>query len=235
MTLGEIIRKRREELGLSQAELGARVGYPGGPAISRQAVGYWERGESFPEIERLPLIARALNLQIAALVHGTVRAPSAGEPTPLYDPRTAARSEQAQLPHLDWAALRDALENEDRRRLDPPVGVAEAATMEVPVGWYAPGRFLVRVTGDAMDDGSRDAIPDGTDVLFDATTPPQHGDRVLVKLPDGGLLFRRYDATAEGVHLTATNPDHPERILAMPAGAEVIAVALRVTRELRRS
>jgi len=235
MTLGAIIRKRREELGLSQAELGARVGYPGGPAISRQAVGYWERGESFPEIERLPLIARALNLQIAALVHGTARAPSAGEPTPLYDPAHGGRPEQAQLPHFDWATLRDALANEDRRVLDPPLGVAEAATMEVPVGWYAPGRFLVRVTGDAMDDGSRDAIPDGTDVLFDARAAPQHGDRVLVKLPDGGLLFRRYDATAEGVHLTATNPDHPERILAMPAGAEVIAVALRVTRELKRS
>ena len=57
----EGITKRREALGLSKAELGRRVGVTG-PAVKA-----WEDPGRFPEAEKLPAIADALDCTIDAL------------------------------------------------------------------------------------------------------------------------------------------------------------------------
>src|SRR3954471_22187860 len=54
--LGARIRERREELGLSQDELGRRIGLKAtGNYVSR-----WERAANQPDDDYLPLIAKAL-------------------------------------------------------------------------------------------------------------------------------------------------------------------------------
>jgi transcriptional regulator with XRE-family HTH domain len=59
--LAETLRVRREEVGLSQAQLAARIG------VGQQAVSRWERGEAVPRPARVVALADALALDPAAL------------------------------------------------------------------------------------------------------------------------------------------------------------------------
>lgn len=62
MSLGKRIKHRREALGLSQEQLGEKLG------VSFQAVSGWERETSLPETERLTKISEALKTSVAALM-----------------------------------------------------------------------------------------------------------------------------------------------------------------------
>lgn len=57
MTLGEKIKHIRKEKGLTQKELGDRLG-----GISQQQIGQWETGKANPKIETLKKIADALDM-----------------------------------------------------------------------------------------------------------------------------------------------------------------------------
>ncbi len=62
--IGARIKKRREELGLSQAALAAKIGK------TRSAIAQWERKAEgcAPSAETLPILARALDLTIDRLL-----------------------------------------------------------------------------------------------------------------------------------------------------------------------
>lgn len=62
MNLGERILGYRKKLGLSQEELGAKVG------VSRQTVSKWEIGQTIPELEKMILLAREFETTIDELV-----------------------------------------------------------------------------------------------------------------------------------------------------------------------
>lgn len=59
---GEVIRERRLELGMSTVDLAARAG------ISLRALGYIERGESWPRLDNAARIAAALGVAVDALI-----------------------------------------------------------------------------------------------------------------------------------------------------------------------
>lgn len=59
---GEIICKRRKELGLTQNQLARSLN------ISFQAVSKWENGTTYPDIEMLPKLAIVLNTTVDALL-----------------------------------------------------------------------------------------------------------------------------------------------------------------------
>lgn len=61
MKTGEVISKRRKELGLTQSQLAKSL------HISFQAVSKWENGTAYPDIEMLPKLAATLNTTIDAL------------------------------------------------------------------------------------------------------------------------------------------------------------------------
>src|SRR5215204_5348688 len=64
-SLGEAIRLRRLELGMSQEELAERIG----PDVRQSDVSRLERGKIlFPRLERLNQIAAALGMTIGALL-----------------------------------------------------------------------------------------------------------------------------------------------------------------------
>jgi len=60
-TLGKKIKKRRKEAGLTQEDLGYKVG------ISRAYMGYIEQGRYAPSLEVLEKIAKALKTKIGNL------------------------------------------------------------------------------------------------------------------------------------------------------------------------
>ena len=62
MTLGEMIRQRREAAGLSQQELAERL------FVSRQTVSRWESGSRTPDLMTAKSIARLLGMTLDELV-----------------------------------------------------------------------------------------------------------------------------------------------------------------------
>ncbi len=70
MTLGERISTFRRRQGLSQEALAEKLG------VSRQSVSKWERNESLPETDKLPLLAQALGISLDLLLNGEEAAPS---------------------------------------------------------------------------------------------------------------------------------------------------------------
>lgn len=71
MTLGQRISQHRKTLGISQEELGGRLG------VSRQAVSKWETDAAAPDMNNLMALAREFNISVAEL---TETPPSAGKP-----------------------------------------------------------------------------------------------------------------------------------------------------------
>lgn len=62
--LGEFIQKRRKELGLTQMQLGEKLG------VTDKAISRWERGVGFPDISLLEPLAEALGIPMVELMRG---------------------------------------------------------------------------------------------------------------------------------------------------------------------
>ncbi len=62
MTIGQRIAQKRRELGLSQEELGARLG------VSRQAIYKWESDQALPEIEKLVNLCKLFSVPVGWLL-----------------------------------------------------------------------------------------------------------------------------------------------------------------------
>jgi transcriptional regulator with XRE-family HTH domain len=73
MGFGSTLRRLREAVGLSQAELAERAG------ISVDSIQNWEQGRSSPRLEALPVLATALNVDVASLI-ADVSAPETKRP-----------------------------------------------------------------------------------------------------------------------------------------------------------
>lgn len=62
MKIHQIIRARRQALGLTQEQLAGKLG------VSAPAVNKWERGNSYPDITLLPVLARTLGVDLNTLL-----------------------------------------------------------------------------------------------------------------------------------------------------------------------
>lgn len=62
MALGEIIAKRRAELGMTQSDLAQKT------YVTRQAVSRWERNESSPSVDMIKLLAHILDMPVLELL-----------------------------------------------------------------------------------------------------------------------------------------------------------------------
>ena len=70
MTLGERIASHRRALGISQEELGARLG------VSRQAVSKWETSTAVPDMENLLALSREFGVSVAELTETPEEGPA---------------------------------------------------------------------------------------------------------------------------------------------------------------
>lgn len=64
MKFNERLMALRKKQGLSQEELGFELG------VSRQTVSKWELGQSYPDFQRLVLLADHYDISLDELVHG---------------------------------------------------------------------------------------------------------------------------------------------------------------------
>lgn len=62
--IGQFIQSCRKDLGLTQNEMGERLG------VSSQSVSNWERGESLPDVSLLPDLACLLRCSVDAILSG---------------------------------------------------------------------------------------------------------------------------------------------------------------------
>ncbi|MBR4888517.1 MAG: helix-turn-helix transcriptional regulator, partial [Clostridia bacterium] len=62
--IGKFIQSCRKEVGLTQAEVGERLG------VSAQSVSNWERGETLPDVSVLPDLACMLRCSVDAILSG---------------------------------------------------------------------------------------------------------------------------------------------------------------------
>lgn len=68
---GNLIRKLRQEQGITQLELAEKIG------VSDKAVSKWERGRGLPDVEFFPKLADALNVDSEVLLRGELETNSA--------------------------------------------------------------------------------------------------------------------------------------------------------------
>lgn len=64
MSFSENLKRIRKEYHLSQEELAELLD------VSRQAVSKWEQGQAYPEVEKLLLLSRKLNISLDVLMSG---------------------------------------------------------------------------------------------------------------------------------------------------------------------
>lgn len=69
MSFSENLRLMRKERNISQEELAEIMG------VSRQAVSKWEQGTGYPEMEKLLILSKELNVSLDYLMLGEAKLP----------------------------------------------------------------------------------------------------------------------------------------------------------------
>ena len=103
---GANLRRLRLERGLTQAQLGERVG------LSKRMVAHYELHATRPPAEKLAAIAQALNVKVDLLLTATN-----ANPAPRVDPKFARKLERAKkLPRSDQMLLATMIDSMLKKR-----------------------------------------------------------------------------------------------------------------------
>ena len=209
MSFGEQLRRRREELGISRAELAEALG------VSRSAIGNYETGVSAPKEEVLLRLFDALRVDPNYLYRDSFRTATvpaySGEEQRLLEKfrRLSLTGRQTVYALVDSLGLWQSELEEERGPAEPRViplyrspaaaGYAAPAFGEdydllTVSGDVPPGAELaVRIQGDSMEP----AIADGS-VVYINHDPLQNGD-VGIFCVDGDMLCKQYYKDPLGV------------------------------------
>ena len=229
MSFGEQLRRRREELGISRAELAEKLG------VSRSAIGNYETGVSAPKEEVLLQLFDALQVDPNYLYRDSFRAQEPGVSE--EELRLVKKYRRLNLMGRRTVyALVDSLGQwqseleEDRGipelRVIPLYRSPAAAGYAAPVfgedfepltvtGDVPPGAELaVRIQGDSMEP----AIADGS-VVYVNHDPLQNGD-VGIFCVDGDMLCKQYYKDPLGaVYLFSLNRRRADADVVFPRGS----------------
>lgn len=151
-------------------------------------------------------------------------------PAPLWDTGSDfAVSAATMLPVFSWSETRKMLETGER----PPDVGHDRQWLPSPFPTVN-GDFFARWEGESMIGPDGAGYRDGSHLHISPSEPHRPGDDVLALMPSGRILFRRIKDSPDGPILETLNPAWPERIIAMPADAKVIAVVVGSTYRNRR-
>lgn len=181
--MGERIRRRRVELGLTQAAVGKAVG------ISRAAVAQWERNKNplVPDVDKWAGLARALKVSREWLAFGT-------DDTTV----TGVTSGLVEVPLISWVQAGQLAEATDPY----PLGYAEE-TLTVP----STRRSLIAL---AVEGRSMDRIaPDGCTIVVDYEDRDLAAGQFYVVKNGGMATFKRFRQNPPRFEPYSTEPDHP--------------------------
>ncbi|MDV2987047.1 UNVERIFIED_CONTAM: LexA family transcriptional regulator [Methylobacteriaceae bacterium AG10] len=182
--LGPVIKEARKARGLTQGDIASAL------KISRPAVGQWESGDTGPDRDRLPALAKLLRIDLGALINGELI---------LLDHETSkGEADSEALP----APLANVREPQDRAAVDVS---AFKGPRNVPVYGTGSGGdggdfsfngqlidhvprppgianrkdvYVVYLIGDSIEP----AYKDGTPIYVDPHRRPRPGDYVVVEL-----------------------------------------------------
>lgn len=120
------------------------------------------------------------------------------------------------------------------REIEGQLGVDDAKDWLPCTVSCGPHTFVLRVQGDSMDDGSRDAVHDGDLIFVDPDVAHKHRDLVVVRLPDTDeATFKQLVFEGSVIYLRALNPGYPLGYFKMPTEAVIVGVAIYTSRDLR--
>lgn len=212
--------------------------------VAYQSAKDWTTGDTQKiGAEHLAKIARHWNANLEWLTDGTGRMDSNSSRSSATNPLQAVSSAllwdtgrdlevsaATMLPVLSWAETRKMLlEPGDR----PPDVGAETQYSPSPFPTQK-GDFFAKWEDDSMISPDGAGYRSGSHLHISPSEPHQSGDDVLVRMPGDRVIFRRIKESADGPVLEALNPAWPDRIIAMPADAKVLAVVVGSTYRNRR-
>ncbi len=230
MGFGEQLRRRREELGISRAQLAERLG------VSRSAVGNYETGVSAPKEEVLLRLFDALHVDPNYLYRDSFRSSAqfscSGDERSLLEKYRALSLTGRQTVHtlvdslVGWQTELQSEAPEVEPRMIPLYRSPAAAGYAAPVfgedfellpvtGTVPAGAELaVRIQGDSMEP----RITDG-DVVYVNHDPLRNGD-VGIFCVDGDMLCKQYYRDPLGVvYLFSLNRRRADADVVFPRGS----------------
>lgn len=186
MTISATIKRYRELAGLSQSELGRRMG------VSYAAVQQWESGASRPRPKRLKDLAQILGVSQTELLGLSDEVQKADRPVQT-------------VPLISWVQAGNWEEAVD---IYQP-GEADAW---VPVNQNTgPNAFALTVVGDSMISpyGSH-SYPPGTIIVVDPAVSADPGRRVVARhVESGEVTFKELARDGGSTYLKPLNPQYP--------------------------
>ena len=203
MTFGVTLRKIRNAAGLSQRELGERLG------VTYAAIQRWETDQVLPKGRRIQDIADALGVTQTELL---------GLENELSD----ASRPGGRVPLISWVQAGtwgEAVDNYQPGSAEEWIPVRNNA---------GPNAFALTVSGDSMVSpfGQR-SYPPGTVIVVDPAVQSAAGHRVVAKLVDGGdhsVTFKELQSDAGKYFLKPLNPQYPT--IEMTDGCEIVGVVV---------
>ena len=225
MSIGQRIRERREELGLSQAELARRLG------VTQSTVGNYEAGISSPNGENLLRLFDCLETEPNYLFQDSYRGGkkvlNGPERTLLERYRRLSPAGRRTLQSVA-EALGSYQEEMEAEQMTPEPKVIPLYRSPAAAGYAAPvfgedyephvltedrpqgAEFAVRIQGDSMSPW----IPDGS-VVYVNRDPLADGD-VGIFCVDGAMVCKQYHKRGGTVYLFSLNRDRADADVVLP-------------------
>lgn len=192
MSIGERVKLKRLEMGLSQEELAVKSG------TTQQSIVNVETGKTKSPRNILDL-ARALNVSPEYLKDGVA------DSNVSY---VGYKSNKGQFPLISWVSAGCWLEAVEPYRKDD-IDVWPETTVDA-----SEGSFWLRVKGDSMTSPVGFTVPEGMIILVDPAKEAMNGNLVVAKLEnENEATFKQYMVDAGRKYLKALNPHHPPTII----------------------
>lgn len=192
MNIGDRVKAKRLEMGLSQDELATRS------KTTQQSIVNVEIGKTKSPRNLLDL-AKALNVSPEYLKDGV----EAGNVS-----YVGIKESKGQYPLVSWVSAGCWLEAVEPYRKDE-IDVWPETTVDA-----SDNSFWLRVKGDSMTSPVGFTVPEGMIILVDPEREPVSGKLVVAKLEnENEATFKQYMVDAGRCYLKALNPHHPPTIV----------------------
>lgn len=196
------VRANRERLGLSQEELGRKVG------LTNSAVSQWESGRAKPRIGVMKDLSEIFGMSVSELLGED--APGSGLRVPV------GSTAMVPMRRLGRTHAGESIEE-----------IPDEGVVEVPAGVAVrhPHAFMLDVDGDCMDR----VYPPGCVVMVDPDMEPWNGCAVVAETAPGESVMRRYMRGAATLMLSPDSfEDHEDMVFSGDSSAEVRLVGVVV-------
>ncbi|WP_025120648.1 MULTISPECIES: LexA family transcriptional regulator [unclassified Serratia (in: enterobacteria)] len=182
-TVGQRIKRLREALGISQAELATRCGW-----ASQSRIGNYETDSRKVNVEDAVVIASALKVSPGELIFGTP------------DNAVFINQRGRSLPLVSYVQAGAFTEADS---LFCPEDIETTIVFDENISELG---FALRIKGDSMEP----EFKEGDTIIVDPAVAPHPGEFVVARNGDHEATFKKYRPKANGAfELLPLNPDYP--------------------------